>query len=148
MAMKFCALDLNFQRCDRQLEVTFVHCCLQLYVTCSNINAKQTGTFVSRGTVGRFENLQGQIAIQDLLKEKVLLLKQTTLMAYTSSNPVTRKILFFIDNSIANISFYALSLPKLNFLYYMRGGAPPTHGSDGSVSGKQRKQKEEIKREI
>ena len=41
-----CALDLNFQRCDRQLEVSFVHCCLQLYVTCSNINAKQTGTFV------------------------------------------------------------------------------------------------------
>ena len=56
-----CALDLNFQRCDRQLEVTFVHCCLQLYVTCSNINAKQTGTFVSHRAVGRFQNLLGQI---------------------------------------------------------------------------------------
>ena len=61
-----CALDLNFQRCDRQLEVTFVHCCLQLYVTCSNINAKQTGTFVSHRAVGRFQNLLGQIKRKEI----------------------------------------------------------------------------------
>ena len=80
-----CALDLNFQRCDRQLEVTFVHCCLQLYVTCSNINAKQTGTFVSHRAVGRFQNLLGQI------KQKAIKYGICT----KTENPVVRIFLIY-----------------------------------------------------
>ena len=87
-----CALDLNFQRCDRQLEVTFVHCCLQLYVTCSNINAKQTGTFVSHRAVGRFQNLLGQIkqkAIKyGIQKQKI---QQSAFSSFKSNKTITNR---------------------------------------------------------
>ena len=44
------------------------------------------------------------------------------LLSTKTENPVARKIarpFFSIDNSIANISLYALSWPRLNFGYYL-----------------------------
>ena len=48
--------------------------------------------------------------------DSVTKLEKNDLMSNTKSNPVARKIAhpFFIDNSIAKISFYALNWPKLN----------------------------------
>ena len=43
------------------LVVTFVHCCLKLYVTCSNINAKQTGAFVSLARRTERRNQKGNL---------------------------------------------------------------------------------------
>ena len=51
--------------------------------------------------------------------DSVTKLEKNHLMSNTNSNPVTRKIAhpYFIDNSNANISFYALTWPKLNSRY-------------------------------
>ena len=51
----------------------------------------------------------------------LLLLKPNDLLWVKTEYPATRKfyIHFSIDNSIANISLYALAWPKSNFGYYL-----------------------------
>ena len=50
-----------------------------------------------------------------------LILKTVAFVAGISENPADQKCVysFCIDNSIANISLYALSWPKLNFGCYL-----------------------------